>query len=151
MARIPAFSLPGSDGRTHSADSLAGTAYILYFYPKDMTPGCTTESCDFRDRHEALRRLGVRIFGVSCDTLASHARFIAKESLNFPLLSDEGHVLAEKLGVWGEKKNYGKTYLGIIRSTFLVGKDGSILRAWRQVKVAGHADEVLAAAQELTG
>lgn len=149
MAKIPAFSLPGSDGATHSAKSLLGSPYVLYFYPRDMTPGCTTESCDFRDNHAALAKLGVKVFGVSCDSLASHAKFIAKEGLNFVLLADEEHVLAEKLGAWGEKSNYGKTYFGIIRSTYLVAADGTIARSWSKVKVDGHVAEVVAAAKEL--
>lgn len=151
MAKIPAFSLPGSDGKTWTAKDLAGKPAILYFYPKDMTPGCTTESCDFRDHHAALRKLGVQVFGISCDSLTSHAKFIAKEKLNFVLLTDEDHAFAEKLGVWGEKQNYGKTYFGIIRSTFLVDAAGGIAREWRKVKVDGHVAEVVAAAQELAG
>lgn len=149
MAKLPAFTLPGSDGRTWTAKDLAGRPAVLYFYPKDMTPGCTTESCDFRDNHAALKKLGVQVFGVSCDSLASHAKFIAKEQLNFVLLADEERKLAEALGVWGEKQNYGKTYMGIIRSTFLVDGKGTIVREWRKVKVAGHVDEVVAAAKEL--
>lgn len=150
MAKIPAFSLPGSDGATYSAKGLLGTPYVLYFYPRDMTPGCTTESCDFRDHQAALNKLGVTVFGVSCDSLESHAKFIAKEKLNFVLLSDTEHVLAEKLGAWGEKSNYGKTYMGLIRSTFLIDAKGQIVTEWRKVKVAGHVAEVVAAAQALS-
>lgn len=149
MAKLPAFSLPGSDGRTWTAKDLAGRPAVIYFYPRDMTPGCTTESCDFRDNQAALRKLGVTVLGVSCDSLDSHAKFIAKEKLNFVLLSDPEHVLAEKLGVWGEKQNYGKTYFGIIRSTFLVDAQGAIVKEWRKVKVDGHVAEVVAAAQAL--
>ncbi|MBN8526821.1 MAG: thioredoxin-dependent thiol peroxidase [Planctomycetes bacterium] len=149
MAKMPAFSLPGSDGATHSAKSLAGTPYILYFYPRDMTPGCTTESCDFRDHHAEIRKLGVAVFGVSTDSLASHAKFIAKEKLNFVLLADEDHALAEKLAVWKEKNMYGKTSMGIERSTFLVAADGTIAQEWRKVKVDGHVAEVVAAAKAL--
>jgi len=149
MPKMPAFSLPGSDGATHSSKSLAGTPYVLYFYPRDMTPGCTTESCDFRDRHADLRKLGVKIFGVSADTLDSHAKFIAKEKLNFVLLADTEHTLAEKLGVWKEKNMYGKVSMGIERSTFLVDAAGAIVREWRKVKVDGHVAEVIAAAKEL--
>ena len=146
---MPAFSLPGSDGATHSAKSLAVSPYILYFYPRDMTPGCTTESCDFRDHHAELKKLGVRVFGVSTDSLASHAKFIAKEKLNFPLLADEQHALAEALGVWKEKNMYGKVSWGIERSTFLVDAKGGIAGEWRKVKVDGHVAEVVAAATAL--
>lgn len=149
MAKIPAFSLPGSDGATHTAKGLVGTPYVLYFYPRDMTPGCTTESCDFRDNRAALAKLGVTVFGVSTDSLDSHAKFIAKEKLNFVLLSDAEHALAEKLGAWGEKSNYGKTYMGLIRSTFLIDAGGVIAKEWRKVKVTGHVDEVLAAARAM--
>lgn len=149
MPKMPAFSLPGSDGATHGAKSLAGAPYILYFYPRDMTPGCTAESCDFRDHHADLRKLGVQVFGVSTDSLDSHAKFIAKEKLNFVLLADEEHVLAEKLGVWKEKNLYGKKSMGIERSTFLVAADGTIAQEWRKVKVDGHVAEVVAAAKAL--
>lgn len=149
MAQIPAFSLPGSDGKTWASKDLKGSAYVLYFYPRDSTPGCTTEACDFRDSLGALKRAGVQIFGVSPDSLTSHQKFIAKQDLPFVLLSDEGHAYAEKIGAWGEKMMYGKTVHGIIRSTFLVGADGTMLKEWRKVKVKGHVVEVLAAAKEL--
>jgi peroxiredoxin Q/BCP len=149
MPAMPAFSLPGSDGANHSSKSLAGSPYILYFYPRDMTPGCTTESCDFRDRQPALRKLGVPVYGVSTDSLERHAKFIAKEGLTFVLLADEQHVLAEALGVWKEKNMYGKKSWGIERSTFLVDAKGGIMREWRKVKVDGHAAEVAAAATTL--
>lgn len=149
MPTMPAFSLPGSDGATYSAKSLAGSPYILYFYPRDMTPGCTTESCDFRDHHADLRKLGVKVFGVSADTLDSHAKFIAKEKLNFVLLADVEHVLAEKLEVWKEKNMYGNKSMGIERSTFLVDASGKIAQEWRKVKVDGHVAEVIAAAKAL--
>jgi peroxiredoxin Q/BCP len=148
MAKIPAFSLPGSDGKTWSAKDLKGTPYVLYFYPKDSTPGCTTEACGFRDNLARLALRGVTLLGVSPDSLKSHATFIAKQDLNFPLLADTEHVLAEKLGVWVEKSMYGRTYMGIERSTFLVGVDGTILQSWRNVKVPGHVDEVLAAVEK---
>ena len=149
MTAMPAFSLPGSDGATHSSKSLAGTPYVLYFYPRDMTPGCTTESCDFRDHHAELKKLGVQVFGVSTDSLDSHAKFIAKEKLNFVLLADTEHALAEKLGVWKEKNMYGKVSWGIERSTFLVDAQGAIAQEWRKVKVDGHVAEVVAAAKAL--
>jgi len=150
MAKLPAFSLPGSDGRTWSSQDLKGTAFILYAYPKDATTGCTTEACDFRDAYARLNQAGLQIFGLSPDSLVSHQRFIAKQNLPFVLLADPEHAYAEKLGVWGDKQMYGKTYQGIIRSTFLVGLDGSIVREWRKVRVNGHVDEVLAAVADLS-
>lgn len=149
MAKIPAFSLPGSDGATYSAKELKGKPYVLYFYPKDATPGCTQEACDFRDQHSALSKLGVRVFGVSADPIKSHEKFVAKQKLNFVLLADEQHELAEKLGVWKEKSMYGRSFMGIERSTFLVAADGTIAKEWRAVKVAGHVAEVVAAAKAL--
>jgi peroxiredoxin Q/BCP len=146
MATIPAFSLPGSDGATWSSKGLKGRRYVLYFYPKDDTPGCTQEACDFRDQALAAAAPIITVLGVSPDSVARHQSFIAKHQLPFVLLSDDGHVLAEKLGVWAMKKNYGREYLGIVRSTFLVDERGTILRAWRGVKVRGHAQEVIAAA-----
>jgi thioredoxin-dependent peroxiredoxin len=149
MAKIPAFALPGTDGQTWSSKELKGSAYVLYFYPRDSTPGCTTEACDFRDNMARLKKAGVQVFGVSPDSLASHEKFIAKQSLSFVLLSDEGHAYAEKLKVWGEKMMYGKKVNGIIRSTFLIDAEGNIAREWRGVRVKGHVDEVLAAVKEL--
>ncbi len=148
MAKFPAFSLPGSDGQTHTLKGLKGKTFVIYFYPKDDTPGCTIEACDFRDQLTTLAKLGVPVYGVSPDSLASHAKFIAKHDLNFVLLADEEHALADKLKVWGEKSMYGRTFFGIERSTFLVGGDGSILKEWRKVKVAGHVLEVLDALRE---
>ena len=146
MAKIPAFSLPGSDGETYSAKGLKGRAYVLYFYPKDDTPGCTQEACDFRDQIAILGTADVLVLGVSPDSIKRHLSFAAKHALPFVLLADEQHELAGKLGVWAKKTNYGREYMGIVRSTFLVGADGTMLREWRAVKVRGHAQEVLAAA-----
>jgi thioredoxin-dependent peroxiredoxin len=148
MAKFPAFSLPGSDGKTWSLKDLKGKPFVLYFYPKDATPGCTVEACDFRDHQADFSKAGVPVFGVSPDPLTSHAKFIAKQKLNFILLADEQHELAEKLGVWGEKSMYGKTFMGIIRSTFLVDASGTIEKEWRKVKVDGHVAEVLAAVKK---
>jgi thioredoxin-dependent peroxiredoxin len=150
MAKIPAFSLPGSDGRLHTAAEMRGRRWVLYFYPKDDTPGCTTEACDFRDRlaaspAAAAATAGHAVLGVSPDSAKRHAAFIVKHQLPFVLLADEEHVLAGKLGVWALKRNYGREYMGIVRTTFLVGPDLAILREWRGVKVKGHAEEVLAA------
>lgn len=148
--KAPDFALPASQGGQVSLKDFAGRQpVVLYFYPKDMTPGCTQEACDFRDRSEAIKALGVAVLGISPDPLTAHAKFIEKQTLNFPLLSDEGHAVCEKFGVWVEKVNYGKKYMGVERSTFLIDKAGKIARAWRKVKVAGHADEVLAAAEAL--
>lgn len=146
---IPAFSLAGSDGKTWTSKELKGTPFVLYFYPKDSTPGCTTEACNFRDNHARLEMRGLKLFGISPDSLKSHANFIAKQELNFVLLSDPDKVLAQALGVWVTKSMYGREYLGIERSTFLVGANGKILKEWRKVKVPGHVDEVIAAAEEL--
>lgn len=148
MAKMPAFSLPGSDGKTWSAKELKGTPYVLYFYPKDSTPGCTTEACGFRDNHARIQMRSVQILGVSPDSIKSHQNFIAKQELNFPLLSDPDHALADKLGVWKEKSMYGRQYMGIERSTFLVGPDGTILEEWRGVKVPGHVDAVVEAIEK---
>jgi peroxiredoxin Q/BCP len=145
-ARFPAFSLAGSDGRTWTEKDLKGTTTVVYFYPKDNTSGCTTEACGFRDVHAELAGRGVRVIGVSPDPVKSHLGFIAKQSLPFPLLADVDKTLAGALGVWVEKSMYGRKYMGVERSTFLVGPDLRVLRAWRGVKVAGHVDEVVAAA-----
>ncbi|MFW5830320.1 MAG: peroxiredoxin [Planctomycetota bacterium] len=144
MATFPAFSLPVTGGGTLARRDLTGSRYVIYCYPKDLTPGCTTESCDFRDNLSRLQTAGIRVFGLSPDPIAKHERFIAKHDLNFPLLSDTEHVLLEKLGVWKEKSLYGRTYMGVERSTFVVGPDHQIEREWRRVKVKGHVDEVLA-------
>jgi thioredoxin-dependent peroxiredoxin len=143
--KFPAFSLPGSDGKTHALRDYRGASFVAYFYPKDNTTGCTLQACAFRDRFPRFRKLGVPVLGISPDGLASHGKFIAKHELPFLLLADEDHALAEALGVWKRKQLYGRSYMGIERSTFLVGKDGAILHEWRKVKVAGHVDEVLAA------
>jgi len=143
---LPDFALPGTDGRTWTRQDLAGGTWVLYFYPKDNTPGCTAESCDFRDAAPDLAKAGLKVLGISPDSIKSHQGFIAKQGLNFVLLSDQDHALAEALGVWVEKSMYGRTYMGIDRSTFLVGPTGRIRRSWNKVKVPGHVAEVLAAA-----
>jgi peroxiredoxin Q/BCP len=151
VTTIPAFSLAGSDGRTWTRDDLAGKTTVLYFYPRDQTPGCTREACAFRDRKAAFARLGAQVVGVSPDGLEAHAKFIAKERLNFVLLADPEHRLAEPLGAWGEKVLYGKRSLGIIRSTFIVGPDLGLAKVWRKVSVDGHDEQVLAALTDLAG
>lgn len=145
----PAFSLPASGGRTVSSQNFAGKPYVLYFYPKADTPGCTKEACDFNEALSQFRGKGLDIVGVSPDPMKPIEKFAQKYGLDFPLASDEAHALAEAYGVWVEKSMYGRTYMGMERSTFLVGPDGRIARAWRKVSVPGHAAEVLAAAKAL--
>jgi peroxiredoxin Q/BCP len=143
--KAPAFSLKDQDGKTVKLSDFKGQHVVLYFYPKDNTPGCTTEACDFRDSQAALKKAGAVVLGVSMDSEASHQKFIQKHGLNFPLLVDADHVVAEKYGAWGEKSMYGKTFMGLIRSTFLVGPDGKLKQVWPKVKVDGHVEAVLEA------
>jgi peroxiredoxin Q/BCP len=141
--KAPAFTLPAvPDGRVKLSD-YAGKYVVLYFYPRDNTPGCTQEACDYRDSLARLKQDDVVVLGVSTDSVASHEKFRARYELPFPLLADEDHVVAEKYGVWVEKKNYGRTYMGLQRSTFLIGPDGRILAVWPNVKVKGHVDAVM--------
>jgi peroxiredoxin Q/BCP len=140
----PDFALPDAEGRTVRLSDFRGRKVVLYFYPKDMTPGCTEEACAFRDAAEDFSQLNAVILGVSADPVASHAKFAAKYGLPFLLLSDTDHKVCEMYGVWQEKKLYGKTFMGIVRSTFLIGEDGTLLREWRGVRVKGHVEEVLA-------
>lgn len=147
--KIPAFTVATTAAEKLTNKDLAGAAYVLYFYPKDDTPGCTLESQGFRDHHSAFKRLKVRVLGVSRDSLASHAKFQTKHSLSFDLISDGDEKLCKLFDVIKEKNMYGKKVLGIERSTFLVDKDGVLRHEWRKVKVAGHVEEVLAAAKEL--
>jgi peroxiredoxin Q/BCP len=141
--KVPDFSLPATGGRNLSLSSLRGRDVVLYFYPKDDTPGCTLEGKDFRDLHPRFKALGVVILGVSRDSLKSHDRFCQKYSLDFDLLSDEDEKLCKLFDVIKMKNMYGKKVRGIERSTFLIGKDGVLRREWRKVKVEGHAAEVL--------
>jgi len=143
--KAPAFSLKDQDGKTVKLSDFKGQQVVLYFYPKDNTPGCTTEACDFRDEASALKKAGAVVLGVSMDSEASHQKFIQKHGLNFPLLVDADHAVAEKYGAWGEKKMYGKAFMGLIRSTFLIGGDGKLKKVWLKVKVEGHVKEVLEA------
>ena len=146
---LPSFDLPtDSDGRVATGD-LAGQAAVIYFYPKDDTPGCTTEAQGFRDHLAAFSAAGVRVIGVSKDTAAKHDKFKAKHDLPFTLISDADGDICESFGVWVEKSMYGKKYMGIERATFLVAGDGTIAKIWRKVKVKGHVEEVLAAAEAL--
>lgn len=142
--RIPPFTLMASNGAEISDESLAGQRYVLYSYPKDDTPGCTKEACAFRDHLPKLGELGVAVYGLSADDEKSHIRFGRKYALNFPLLADPERRLIEPLGVWVEKRMYGKAYMGVARSTFVVGPDGLIEQVWDKVNPEGHAEEVLA-------
>jgi peroxiredoxin Q/BCP len=147
--KAPAFALADRAGKIQRSAALAGKPSVLYFYPKDDTPGCTREACDFRDGLADFSRAGIRVLGVSPDSPASHDRFAAKYGLSFTLLSDPDKTLAQAYGVWVKKKNYGREYMGIERSTFLVDGRGVVRRVWRGVKVAGHVQAVLDAAREL--
>lgn len=140
----PDFSLPASDGTVVSLSDFHGKFVVLYFYPKDMTPGCTAEACDFRDYYAQFRDLNAVILGVSTDSVERHQKFVEKYSLPFLLLADEQHEVAEKYGVWKQKKSFGKEYMGIERSTFVIDEEGRLLKEWRGVKVKGHVEEALA-------
>lgn len=134
----PGFELQDAEGKTWSLSDLKGQKVILYFYPKDDTPGCTAQACDFRDSMAPLQGAGYQVFGVSPQDEASHRSFVDKYSLNFPLLVDADHAVASAYGAWGEKRNYGKTYEGIIRSTFVIDEDGRVADAQYNVKATGH-------------
>lgn len=143
--KAPAFTLKDDQDTTRRSSELKGKPYVLFFYPKDNTPGCTTEACSFRDLRGEFERAGIAVFGVSADSSASHAKFVAKYGLGLPLLSDPDHGLLEAYGVWTEKSLYGRKFMGIVRSTFAIGADGRISHVWPKVKPAGHAEDVLAA------
>jgi thioredoxin-dependent peroxiredoxin len=147
--RVPQFAVPVTGGKDWSLADARGEKLVLYFYPKDMTTGCTRESQDFRDLHTAFRRAKVRVLGISRDGLKSHVRFREKEKLPFELLSDTDEKVCRLFGVIKEKSLYGRKYLGIDRSTFLIDADGVLRHEWRGVKVPGHAEEVLEAAKSL--
>ena len=147
----PGFTLPSSDGGTLSLDDLRGTNVVVYFYPRDNTPGCTVEAQNFSEALPALSRLGARVVGISKDSIASHCKFRDKYRLGFPLLSDADGKVLEAYGAWGEKMMYGKPMTGIIRSTVLVDADGRVAKVWPKVSVKGHAADVLAAVAELAG
>jgi peroxiredoxin Q/BCP len=141
----PDFTLPADGGRKIKLSSLRGKPVVLYFYPKDDTPGCTRQACALRDRRDELVRLGATVLGVSTDSAASHDRFRDKHKLNFPLLADIDHRVAEKYGAWREKNMYGKKTLGIQRSTFLIDAKGRVAKVWKRVQVDGHDEQVLSA------
>lgn len=151
--KAPSFSLPSSEGRKISLNDFSAKGssarwVVLYFYPKDDTPGCTTEAGDFRDRRDKFRRQGCEILGVSPDPVEKHDKFITKHGLNFTLLADVDRKVCKRYGVWVEKTLYGRKYMGVERSTFLIAPDGKIARVWLKVKVKGHAEAVLEVLKE---
>jgi peroxiredoxin Q/BCP len=143
--KAPAFSLPDQDGTTVSLKDFAGQQVVIYFYPKDDTPGCTKEACQFNDNLHAFAAAKVPVLGISGDSAERHRKFREKYGLTFPLLTDADHTVGEAYGAWGEKTLYGKKSIGVIRSTFLIGADGTIVRPWYHVKADGHAAKVLEA------
>ncbi len=140
----PDFALPADDGTTVSLAALRGKTVVVYFYPKDDTPGCTTEACEIRDSWHAITATGAVLLGVSPDNVASHQRFRAKYGLPFRLLADEDHQVAEAFGAWGEKQMYGRKYFGVLRSTFIIDRKGVVSAVFPNVKPAGHAAQILA-------
>ncbi|MFH1095442.1 MAG: thioredoxin-dependent thiol peroxidase [Candidatus Micrarchaeota archaeon] len=142
-AKAPSFSLPDASGKIHRLEDYKGKTLVLYFYPKDDTPGCTVEACGFRDAERRIAEKGALVLGVSPDDAASHVKFAKKYSLPFTLLSDAAHQAAEKYGAWGKKKSMGREFEGIIRSTFVIGPDGKIRTAIYGVKPDGHAQEIM--------
>jgi thioredoxin-dependent peroxiredoxin len=147
--KAPAFSLKDQDGKTHSLKDYAGRPLVLYFYPKDDTPGCTTEACSFRDALPDFSKVKATVLGVSVLGTDSKAKFAKKHSLNFPLLADEDHAVADKYGAWQEKSMYGRKYMGVARITYLIDGDGKVAKRWDKVSVGSHADEVLAAVRSV--
>jgi len=145
----PDFTLPSSDGGEVSLKGLKGKTVVLYFYPKDDTPGCTREACAFRDTQAAIKKKGAVVLGVSGDSLPAHEKFKAKYKLNFPLLSDPDKTVAKKYGAWGEKVMYGKKVTGMIRSTFVIDREGVVQKVFPRVRVDGHAEKVLEALSAL--
>ena len=144
-ARAPDFTLPADDGTEISLADFRGKKVVLYFYPKDNTPGCTTQACDLRDSHSTIQAEGAVVLGISPDPISSHEKFRDKYDLNFPLLSDVDHQVAEAYGTWKEKSMYGKKFWGVERSTFLIDEEGVVTEVWRKVKPKDHADRVMGA------
>jgi peroxiredoxin Q/BCP len=142
--KAPAFSLKDQEGRPHTLADYASRPLVLYFYPKDDTPGCTAEACSFRDLLPRFTQGKAAVLGVSILDEKSKAKFANKYSVNFPLLADADHAVAEKYGVWQEKSRYGRKYMGIVRTTYLIGPDGTVAKRWDNVKVDGHVEDVLA-------
>lgn len=147
----PEFALSDAAGTIVRLSELRGRPVVLYFYPKDATPGCTQEACDFRDRSAEFQQAGVALLGISPDGSSSHQKFAAKHALPFPLLTDADHAVADAYGVWKQKSLYGRTFMGIERTTFLIDSEGGIARVWPKVRVPGHADAVLAAVRAMDG
>jgi peroxiredoxin Q/BCP len=147
--KAPPFALVSHEGQTIRLADLKGRPVVLYFYPKDDTPGCTKEACSFRDAWSDIQETGALVLGVSPDDATSHEKFRAKYRLPFPLLSDPDHAVAEAYGAWGEKSMYGRKYEGILRTTFLIDDAGVVRRVFEKVRPEGHAEEVLAAVQQL--
>jgi thioredoxin-dependent peroxiredoxin len=147
QTKAPDFSLPDENGKTHRLSDYAGKPVVLYFYPRDDTTGCTKEACGFRDQYADYTAAGIVILGVSPDTSHSHTKFKAKFDLPFTLLADEGHKVCELYGAWGPKKMLGREYDGVLRTTFLIGPDGMVIKVFKGVKPDGHSVEVLAALQ----
>ncbi|MGJ3258074.1 MAG: thioredoxin-dependent thiol peroxidase [Rhodospirillales bacterium] len=147
--KVPNFNLPVNGGGKLALKDLKGKTTVMYFYPKDMTPGCTTEAQDFRDRIKDFEKAGAVVVGVSKDSVKRHDNFVEKQNLPFQLISDENGTLCEDFGVWVEKNMYGRKYMGIQRATFVIDAKGVIRQAWPKVKVKGHADEVLEAVKSL--
>ena len=145
----PDFELPDQNGQKVKLSSFRGKPVVLYFYPQDDTPGCTKQACAFRDRKGDLEARGAVVLGISPDDSASHAAFVGKYNLNFPLLGDVGHSVCERYGAWREKKQYGKAYMGLQRSTFLIDADGVVSKTWKSVKVEAHDEAVLKALDKL--
>ncbi len=142
---VPAFSLKDAGGRQVSSSDFAGTKHVIYFYPKDFTPGCTTEADEFATHHAEFKKAGIEIIGISPDSTESHKKFCAKMKIEYTLLADVDKKASKAFGVWGPKKFMGREYTGVTRSTFLVGKDGRVFRVFAKVKPAGHAKQVLEA------
>ena len=147
--KAPAFTLPDQEGREHSLKEYIGKWVVLYFYPKDDTPGCTKEACSFRDSYAAFKKNGIIVLGVSADSVKKHAKFVEKYTLPFTLLSDEEKVAVEKYGVWGQKKFMGREYMGIFRTTVLIDPSGKIVKVYENVKPDAHAEEIVSDIQTL--
>lgn len=147
--KAPALSLKNGEGKTVKLSDYKGKRVVLYFYPKDNTPGCTKQACAFRDNSSKFAALNTQVLGVSTDSVESHVKFAEKFSLSFPLLSDPDHAVAEKYGVWKEKMNYGKKYMGLVRTTFIIDEAGKIAKVFNSVKVDGHEEKVLKALGEM--
>jgi peroxiredoxin Q/BCP len=148
-SQAPDFELASDGGKTVKLSDLRGKPVVVYFYPRDDTPGCTREACAFRDRQDAIARSGAVVLGISPDSVDSHRKFHDKFNLNFPLLADTDHRVAERYGAWREKNSYGKKSMGIQRSTFVIDPEGRVAKVWRSVKVDGHDEQVLSALTDL--